>query len=191
VAKPSPSAPAGACAPGIENQAYEYPHLIVPVSSAHPDTAYGTQYFAGVNSTFSTIFNFDLPASSAGKTCTLEFLLPNAKDLVTSSYTMSGTGGIDFKQLASPATQATTFANQPAVAKDLGSFTVTSGSSTIVASGPCAAGTRVSYELTAEGNTELYYFQGMLNDASYIVKLRLTHPLDWNPSAIGLYIVEC
>jgi len=104
---------------------------------------------------------------------------------------MSGTGGIDFMQLASPATQATTFANQPAVAKDLGSFTVTSGSSTIVASGPCAAGTRVSYELTAEGNTELYYFQGMLNDASYIVKLRLTHPLDWNPSAIGLYIVEC
>jgi len=42
-------------------------------------------------------------------------------------------------------------------------FTVTSGSSTIVASGPCAAGTRVSYELKAEGNTELYYFQGMLS----------------------------
>ena len=72
-------------------------------------------------------------------------------------------------------------------------FTVTSGSSTIVASGPCAAGTTVSYELTAEGTTELYYFQGMLTviHATSVLEFELTDMIDWNPSAIGLYIVEC
>jgi len=147
--------------------------LIVPVNKNSPNTAYGTQYFAGVNSTYSTIFNFDIPASYAGKQCSLEMLLPNKKDLVTSDYTMSGSGNIDFQQLAAPASQSTTYATQPKVAKDLGVFPITPGSATIVASGPCAAGMTVSYELVAQDSTALYFFE------------------DYNPAALGLFIVAC
>ena len=38
---------------------------------------------------------------------------------------------------------------------------------------PCPAGTAVSFELKASGDTHLKYFQ------------------DWNPSPIGLYITKC
>lgn len=110
---------------------------------------------------------------SAGHTCSLEFLFPTQAELETSSFTFSGTGAISFEQLASPATQSTSYSNAPAVSKQLGSFTVTPGTSTIIASGPCAAGQTVSYELVAQGNTALNYFQ------------------DYNPSPIGLYVVEC
>jgi len=147
--------------------------LIVPVCAAAPNTAYGTQYFAGVNSTCSTIFNFDIPASYAGKTCSVEFLLPNKKDLVTSDYTMSGSGAIDFQMLEGPASQKTSYSNQPKMSKDLGVFPITPGSSTVVATGPCAAGMTVSYELVAKDSTALYYFQ------------------DYNPAALGLYVVAC
>lgn len=163
----------------------------MPVNKNSPDTAYGTQYFAGINSTFSTIFNFDVPASYAGKTCSLEFLLPNKQDLETSTYTISGSGAIDFEQLSGVASAATTYNNAPKVAKDLGTFTITPGSSTIVASGACAAGTTVSYELVAEGTTALYYFQGK---SFYFIEHAGSYtnsPNDYNPSALGLYIVAC
>jgi hypothetical protein len=55
----------------------------------------------------------------------------------------------------------------------LGSFAVAPGNSYTVASGACAAGQRVSYELCATGDYALNYFQ------------------DYNPSPIGLYIREC
>jgi hypothetical protein len=171
IASASASPSAKSC-PAALGSTYEYPHLIIPVSSAKPTTAFGTSYFGSINSTFSSIYNFDIPASFAGKTCSLEFFLPN-KPLITSDYTFSGTGAIDFALLKGPATQSTTFANAPAVAKDLGTFTITPGSSTVVVSGPCAPGTVVSYELTAKDSTALYYFQ------------------DYNSPAIGLYVVEC
>lgn len=152
---------------------YQYPHLIVPVSSTSPNTAYGTQYFATISSDTSTIFNFDVPSSYAGKTCNLIFLLPEHDQLETSSYTSSGNGEIDFKQLSGVASSSTTYNNQPSVAKDLGDFDITVGSSTLVESFACPAGETVSYELSAVGDTYLHLFQ------------------DWNPSPLGLYITYC
>lgn len=100
------SSTAGSCPTTVNTAAtYQYPHLIVPVSSASPDTAYGTGYNGIVNSTVSTIFNFDIPSSYSGKTCSLVFLFPLQSQLETSSYTFSGNGAIDFKQLGSVATQ--------------------------------------------------------------------------------------
>ncbi|GAM86904.1 hypothetical protein ANO11243_049250 [Dothideomycetidae sp. 11243] len=67
----APSTPSTSGCPANLNGNWQYPHLIVPVSSSSPNTAYGTQYFGTINSTVSSIFNFDIPASYAGKTCSV------------------------------------------------------------------------------------------------------------------------
>jgi hypothetical protein len=147
--------------------------LIVPVSSTSPNTAYGTQYFGTISSNVSTIFNFDIPSSYGGHTCNLIFLLPLQSQLETSSYEFSGTGGVDFEQLSAAATTSTTYDNAPSVSADLGDFTLTEGSSTLISSFACPAGETVAYEAKAVGDTYLYFFQ------------------DYNPSPLGLYITVC
>ncbi|KAH6672360.1 ubiquitin 3 binding protein But2 C-terminal domain-containing protein [Halenospora varia] len=152
---------------------YQYPHLIVPVSSSSPSTAYGTSYFGNISSTTSTLFNFDIPSSYAGKTCNLIFLLPLQSELETSSYTFSGSGEIDFLELSSAASTSTSYDTVPSTETDLGEFTVTEGSSTLVESFACPAGETVTYEMVAKGDTSLYWFE------------------DWNPSPLGLFITYC
>lgn len=152
---------------------YQYPHLIIPVSSTSPDTAYGTQFFGTISSNRSTIFNFDIPSSYSGSTCNLIFLLPLQSELETSSYTFSGSGEIEFEQLSSAATFATTYDNAPWVESVLGDFTISEGSSTLISSFSCPAGETLTYELKSLQDTYLYYFQ------------------DWNPSPIGLFITYC
>ncbi|RKU49563.1 hypothetical protein DL546_009298 [Coniochaeta pulveracea] len=150
---------------------YQYPHLIVPVDSSKPSTAAGTSYFGQVSSTISTIFNFDIPQSYSGKTCELWFSLPTQAQLVTSSFTLSGSGAVDFKSLSGVATESTTSSNAPGVASDLGQVTVAAGNAYKVASFSCPAGKAVSYEMSAVGDTALKYFQ------------------DYNPCAIGLWVI--
>ena len=169
---PKPSQPAGACPADLKGN-YEYPHLIVPVDSQSPDKSYGTSYNGKVDSHTCSIFNFDIPASYSGKTCTVVFLLPQQKDLETSSYTLSGNGEVDFAKLKSPASLSTTYHSKSDVEKDYGMTTVAPGNSYAIASGPCAAGQTVSYSICGSGDTSLDYFQ------------------DYNPSPIGLYIRQC
>lgn len=164
--------PSGSC-PTDLNSNYQYPHLIVPVDSSSPSTAYGTSYNGKVNKTTCSIFNFDIPASYFGKTCTVEFLFPEQKDLDTSSYTVSGSGMCSFSKLSSPANQQTSYANQPSKESELTSMTIAPGNSYIIASGDCAAGQTVSYEMCSKGDFSLEYFQ------------------DYNPSPIGMYVRQC
>ncbi|RDK47142.1 hypothetical protein M752DRAFT_70470 [Aspergillus phoenicis ATCC 13157] len=152
---------------------YEYPHLIVPINSSTPDTAYGTQYFGTVSSTVSTIFNFDIPSSDSGKTCSLIFLFPTKDQLETSDYTFSGDGKIDFSQLESAASESTTYNNAPGVKQDYGDFTVSPGNSYLISMFSCPAGQTVSYEMKEAGSTYLNFFE------------------DYNPSPLGLYITVC
>ncbi|KAI9871656.1 MAG: hypothetical protein M1830_002644 [Pleopsidium flavum] len=120
-----------------------------------------------------SIFNFDIPASNAGKTCSLVFLLPKQSDLQTSSFTLSGNGGIDFSSLSGTANSQTTFASAPKVSQEFGVTKVSPGNSYNIASFSCPAGQTVSFELQASGDTMLTFFQ------------------DFNPSPIGLYITVC
>ncbi|KFY10355.1 hypothetical protein V491_07681, partial [Pseudogymnoascus sp. VKM F-3775] len=152
---------------------YQYPHLIIPVSSSSPDQAVGTQYNATISSTESTIFNFDIPTSYAGKQCSLLFLFPEQDQLETSAFTFSGTGAFDFAQLSTIATEQTTYNTVGDIANDFGVMTATPGSTTIVSTFSCPAGESVSYEISTTDSTSLTYFQ------------------DWNPSPIGLYVVKC
>lgn len=168
-----PSASAGSC-PASLSGAYEYPHLIVPVNKDEPTTAGGTSFNGTFSSTVSSIFNFDIPASDAGKTCTLVFLLPTQGELTTSAFSLSGSGGLDVALLSSPATEQTSYDTVPSIDKDYGGpSSVTPGNEYVIASHPCPSGQRIGVEVSATGTLDLNYFQ------------------DYNPSPIGLYITVC
>jgi hypothetical protein len=166
------SCPPPSCPTDLKGS-YQYPHLIVPVDSSKPDTAAGTSYFGTVSSTISSVFNFDIPASDTGKTCSLVFLFPTQDQLSTSSYTFSGNGGIDFSQLTGTASSSTTYNNAPEVAADFGITNVAPGNSYLIVTFPCPGGSAIAFEMKASDNTNLKYFQ------------------DYNPSPIGLYITTC
>ncbi|MCJ1350644.1 MAG: hypothetical protein MMC33_000625 [Icmadophila ericetorum] len=168
------TAPAQSCPTTLTTGSFEFPHLIVPVNSAEPTTAYGTSYDGTFSSTISTLFNFDIPPTDAGKTCSLIFLLPEQSQLSTSSFTLTGTGGLDIALLSSPALQTTTFDTVPAASKNLGTIaSVTPGNSYVIATGVCPAGEKIGYEVKATGSLDLTYFQ------------------DYSQPGIGLYITVC
>ncbi|CAD0095326.1 unnamed protein product [Aureobasidium vineae] len=145
----------GACQTTLTG-AYQTPHAIIPVNKDQPSTSYGTQYFAYLSSSNSTVFNFDVPASYSGKQCSVIFLLPNKNDLQTSDFTMTGSGGIKFDQLTSPAPLSVSYASCPAVKSNLNTIDdVTPGNSYVVSSGACAAGQTVSILASSTGGLDL------------------------------------
>ena len=152
---------------------FEFPHLIVQVDTSKPDSASGTLYDGEISPKLATIFNFDVSPSHAGQTCSLVFLFPEQSELTTSSYTLTGSGLVDFSQLGSPATQSTTYNNAPKMIKDYGLQKLAPGNSYTIATFPCPAGQTVAYKLTSYSGTNLTYFQ------------------DSNPKPIGLYITTC
>jgi glucan endo-1,3-beta-D-glucosidase len=173
---PSASPTSSGCPVDLSGQ-FEYPHLIVPIDKSQPDTAKGTSYNGSFSSTVSSIYNFDIPASDAGKTCSLVFLLPTQSQLTTSSFTLTGTGGMTVSRLQSPATQQTTYNTCPGVAKDSllprTIDSVTPGNEYVIASGSCFAGQTIAWEISATGSLSLDYFQ------------------KYGPAPIGLYVTVC
>ena len=170
--KPSPTSQGSACPTDLSGS-YETPHLIVPVNSEHPDQSYGTSYNGMMNSSASSIYNFDIPQSYEGQTCSLVFMLPKKADLETSDYTLEGQGSISVDRLSSPCKESTTWNSAPQIASHAGDFSPQPGNSYVVMTDSCAAGSTQSYELSASGGLDLNYFQ------------------DYNPSPIGLYITTC
>lgn len=170
---PSGSASASGC-PADLNGAYQYPHLIVPINASSPNTAYGTQYNGTITPKVSTIFNFDIPASYAGKQCSTVFLFPKLNQLETSSYSFNNQGGFTISILNGVATESTTYANAPAVLAQIGSVPeLKSGSSYTLSHDSCPGGARVSFQVTSTGGLDLEFFQ------------------DYNPSPLGLYVRAC
>jgi hypothetical protein len=124
-----------------------------------------------VTATVSSVFNFDIPASAAGQTCHVTFLFPEQSTLETSSYTMSGSGTLDFSQLSPGVSQSTSYSSLPAVASNLGQFTVAPGNAYPIASMPCPAGSlAIEVANVPGGDTNLNFFQ------------------DYNPCPIGLFV---
>ncbi|KAH8690284.1 ubiquitin 3 binding protein But2 C-terminal domain-containing protein [Talaromyces proteolyticus] len=169
----SPTSSGTACPTTLSSGGFEFPHLIVPINSASPNTATGSQLNGEISTTVSSIFNFDIPGSDSGKSCSLIFLLPEQSQLQTSSFTFSGDGKVDISELSSPATESTTFNNAPSVEHDFGEITIAPGNSYHIASFTCPAGERIGFEIENAGSTNLTFFQ------------------DFNPSPIGLYITTC
>ena len=170
---PVQSQPAGSCPVDLSGS-FQYPHYIVEVDKDQPMTTLGNSYSAHFSSSISSIFNFDIPPSYQGKTCSLVFFLPERDHLTASGSTLSGHGGIDVARLQEPATEWTTYNTVPAIAREVGSVTdVQAGKSYVIATGACDAGQRVGYEVSATGGLDLEFFQAS------------------NEPPIGLYVKAC
>lgn len=168
-ATPTATGPASSC-PADLNGDYQYPHLIVPVSSEHPDQSYGTSYNGMMNESMSSMFNFDIPNSYKGKTCSLVFMLPNKGDLETSDYSFNGEGSISVDHMSSVCKESTTWNSSPKSDNHMGNFSPQPDNSYTVWTGECPAGTTQSYEMSAEGGLNMEFFQ------------------DYNPCPLGLYM---
>jgi glucan endo-1,3-beta-D-glucosidase len=148
--------------------------LIVPVDSANPSKAYGTSYNGTISPTVSSIFNFDIPASYAGKTCSLVFLFPEISHLETSSYSFNNKGGLAIAGLVAPATEQTSFSSVPATNGQKASIErVVPGNNYSVLTQKCPAGQRISYTFSSAGGLDVNFFQ------------------DYNPSPLGVYVTVC
>jgi len=79
---------------------------------------------------------------------------------------------VTISQLKDAATQSTSYANAPAVSKELGEWTLTPGSALHIATGPCSeiAGKVATYKMSGTESYKLDFFQ------------------DYNPCPLGLYI---
>ena len=176
-APPLASTPAAAsgCPTILAQNNYQFPHLIIPVSKDTPDTAYGSStYSPEISPSTSDIFNFDIPPSYKGKTCSIVFMLPQKSEMTTSSFNLTGSGGLTFAKLKDPATEQTTYNTVGDVVKNYTSIEhLQPGNSYVVGVEACPAGDRIGIEVAATGSLDLEYFQ------------------DFNPKAIGLYITLC
>lgn len=164
----------------LPNDNYEFPHLMIPTNKS--DVTIGISYFAEVSpNNCATSFNFDIPPSRAYQQCSVYFSLPRHDQLTTSDYKWSGgssgTEGPGSLQLVqykynTGVTQYTTGNNQPPLGPDppVNLDKVTSGNSYKVWSGSCGSGGVMSWRLSST-DSSLMYFQ------------------DWNPCAIGLWVI--
>lgn len=126
----------------------------------------------------STVFNFDIPAWWAGKTCSLVFLFPPADALRDAWFAFEPTWGVaDFSVLARPADAATTFDNMPPVWEDFGEFSLFPGNAYVIKTHECPAGKSVGIEMSGRSKDgygfDLSFFQ------------------NYSPVPIGLYIRAC
>ncbi|KAI7637619.1 hypothetical protein KC343_g606 [Hortaea werneckii] len=156
--------------PGKLGKDFEFPHQIIHINSAEPDKAYGNFFNGTMTSTISSMFNFDIPADAAGKTCSLEFMFPEQDQLETSAYTISGDGKANFYTLEKPAHKSNTFNTSPKSDKYLGEYTLTPGSSSKIHSMACPAGKTIGIWMFSATGSSLNYFQ------------------DFNPCPIGLFM---
>ena len=169
-----------ACPLYLPDNSYEFPHLIIPTNKS--DTAIGVSYFAEVSpNNCATSFNFDMPTSRANQQCTVYFSLPRHDQLVTSDFkwdgAKTGTEGPGSLQLVqyqynTGVTKATTGNSEPPLGPDppVNLDKVSPGNSYKVWSGSCGPGGVMSWRLSSI-DSSLLYFQ------------------DWNPCAIGLWVV--
>ncbi|KAJ5676527.1 uncharacterized protein N7477_002160 [Penicillium maclennaniae] len=151
--------PSTNCGAALSSGNYESPPPDYSYRFLVPNKAAGTSSNGEVTSTVSSIFNFDIPSSDSGKTCSLVFLFPEKANLQTSSFTFSGDGKIDVSKLSMAATTSTTFNNAPSVSQDFGDITVSPGNSYIISTFSCPAGQTVAYEMKNAGSTELNFFE--------------------------------
>ncbi|EKG15361.1 Ubiquitin 3 binding protein But2 [Macrophomina phaseolina MS6] len=153
--------------PAVLKGAWQFPHLLVPVSSRNPDYAPGTQYFGIASTTTRSYFNFDIPEDYKGKECTARFMLPAKDQLETSDFTLKGSGNVS-AGWTSEISQSVSWNTAPKCANPK-SFQLQPGHSYIVGKAQCKPGV-MGFMLEGAVDTYLHWFQ------------------DYNPCPIGLYL---
>lgn len=180
------------CPANIIWSPYEKPQVMIPVDRSNPHRAYGPTYLGQVSQNFSTVFNVDVPAAYAGKSCKVFFSFPTLDQLAgsngTESYYFAGSGGVAFTRLEKPASLDTTWedvfgdAGGRAVSSNgtngitpLGQTNMSPGHSYVVDRFACPAGSTLTYLIT-EPDKEDTYLVYLQNDV---------------PVALGLFMSVC
>ena len=164
------------CPKDISSGEFQFPHLIVPVSSEDPDHSFGNSYSAYISPINSTLFNFDIPSAVPyNGTCALIFLFPfgGATYFSGTEEEEGENGGLNFALLIEVASANATYNTASGVELDYGRVEVDPGYNYTVATFFCDPGSTKTYEASSDGNVELDYFQQS------------------GPNPMGLYIVPC
>jgi len=157
----SPTSSTTKASPTELSGSYEYPHLIVPIDKSKPETALGAGYEGVISPTVSSLFNFDIPESYAGKTCNLVILFPDGSQQWHPTATFGNPGGITVQQLATPASTAMTYVNVPS-GQIVGSVShLEAGHGYTISTGPCAAGKTLGYRIDSANGLNLQFFQSI------------------------------
>ncbi|KAH7018349.1 ubiquitin 3 binding protein But2 C-terminal domain-containing protein [Microdochium trichocladiopsis] len=180
-----PPAPTAHCALNLEGLS-ESPHLMVPVDSGHPDQSYGPSYYGQISQNASTFYNFDIPASDAGKTCTLFFDFPYAS-FTSTGYMWSGTGKLSFEQMRGPAISNTTYNSRPDVFMEIANLDIEPGENYVVNTFPCPAGERVTYQIREDHVSS----NAGDSDSQHRPDTCLYYLQEHKPVPMGLFISKC
>ncbi|KAK5719696.1 hypothetical protein LTR17_015231 [Elasticomyces elasticus] len=165
---PPPAKPS--CPANLIGTNFEFPHLIVALDRVHQSMQLGNSLNGYASPNVSSLFNFDIPASDAGKMCTLKFILPAEGTMETSRYELSGSGHFNFAALKGSANKDMTYGSAPAVKKYMKSIAMVPGNAYTIDEFMCPAGEQVGFSMSSTGSASLEYFQ------------------DFNPCPVGLYI---
>lgn len=154
---------------------FEFPHLIIPISSRHPTTAYANTLTPFVTAgDFSAVFTFDIPEGRTGQMCTFRFFFPNETQLSTSSFRLDGVGTYSFSLSmlgAGAVAGQTTFDDQPLQSNPHGfppEIRMRPGHAYSIGQTICVPG-RISVTMSS-ADSNLTWFQ------------------DWNECPLGLFI---
>ena len=155
--RPAPQLPNSKSCPRALSGDFQYPHLIVQVSSKKPERLYGPSTRGRITpADLASIFNFDIPLSARGKTCSLIFLFPYASELQSASFSLVGDTKVGFTKLSGLANERTTYSSMPGVVATLGSPTLRPGSSLVITSFDCPVGQGLAFMLES-GSTDFWW----------------------------------
>lgn len=144
---------------------------MIPVDRANPDKPYGPTLYGQVSPNASTLFNFDIPSSDAGKSCKVFLSMPSQSVMQTTQggkYYFTGDGSVVFSRMGSLASQDSTY-NDIALGRigrrDLGAIKMSPGNNYVIETFDCgsAIGLGVSYMITEPAGRDtclVYYQQG-------------------------------
>jgi glucan endo-1,3-beta-D-glucosidase len=131
----------------------------VPIDNANPDRVIGNSFSADISLTKSTLFDFHLPPTYAGKSCNLTFILPRQSADFWTPFEISSPGGLNFIQLNNLASTTTSRCN---VSDGVGVGRIDQlrpGQRYTVSTAACQAGQGIGYELESIGGLDLRFFQ--------------------------------
>lgn len=139
---------------------FEAPRLIIPVDRANPSKMSGTGYNAQLSPAISSILQYEIKPSAAGKTCSLVFYMPPVFQYPEMSPAkLRSPGGINISRVSSPI-------NGDVRAMDIGTASAVGtipalepGHLYNIASGPCEAGQRINYQFDSIGGLDITWFQ--------------------------------
>ncbi|KAI4671111.1 uncharacterized protein J4E88_009509 [Alternaria novae-zelandiae] len=139
---------------------FEYPHQLIPIDKADPTKVIGNGYTALLSPTISTVFVYDIRAEFAGKTCTLALHMPPPFPIPeTAPVQIRTPGGISVSRLANQVSDTVSM-------QSVGNSSLVGVVQLIepahqynVASFPCEAGQRVSYQVDSINGLDMNWFQ--------------------------------